>query len=70
MDRKNGGMVGWIQKMYGSIEKKDGWLDGWRKQIDGWLEGKQKYEKIDGWLDGQKKNMKKSWMVGWTGKIE
>ena len=31
--------------------KKNGWMDGWLKQIDGWLEGKQKYD-INRWMVG------------------
>ena len=46
-------------------EKKDGWLDGLKKQMDGRMD--KKIEK-NGWLDGQKK-IKNRWMVGWIEKI-
>ena len=55
MDRK---------KIDGQIEKRDGWLDGWKKNVQknrmaglteeekcGWLVGSGR--KMDGWMDGQ-----------------
>ena len=46
--------------------------------MDGWMESKKIDEAIDGWMYRKDKwmvecivkNIKNSWMVGWTGKLE
>ena len=45
-------MVGWIEKIYEKMDKKNRWMVGWIVKKDGWL---------DGWI---KKYMKNIWMVG------
>ena len=66
MDKQNGCLDAWMEKI-------DGWLEGIItnmkiKQMDGWMDNKI-YEKIDVWMvEWIEKNMKNSWMVGWTGK--
>ena len=41
-------MVGWIEKIYEKMYKKqmDGWMDRKKRWMVGWI------EKKDGWLDG------------------
>ena len=44
--------------------KKDGRLDGQKKQMDGWMD----ISKIDGWLEGRTTNLKIKQMDGWMDK--